>query len=83
MQEGDRLCRKAAAGAELVSAGAGRWSLQEGGRFRHQQLPVLHQQLVQNWQLLVPEGGCCCRKVVAGARLVAASAGKWSPLQEW
>ena len=31
---------------------------------------------------LVAAGICWCRKVVAGARLVAASAGKWSPVQE-
>ena len=49
------------AGAGLVSAGAGRWSL------------------VQDWYLLVQEGGhwsrtgsCWCRKVVAGSGLVVA-----------
>ena len=31
--------------------------------------------LVQNWQLLVLEGSCCCRKVVNGEEMVAAVAG--------
>ena len=63
--------RMVAAGAELVDADAGRWSLlQEGGRWS------------RAGSCWCRTGSCWCRKVVTGAGLVAASAGKWSSLQE-
>ena len=65
VQEGDRWCRKAVAGAGRAAAGV-------------------------YWCRKVAAGVCWCRKAVAGAgleaagaELVAASAGKWSPVQEW
>ena len=30
----------------------------------------------RDWWSLVQEGGCCCRKVLAGSVLVAAAAGR-------
>ena len=84
-------CRKAvagsglvAAGAELVSAGAERWSLlQEGGRWDRAGCCWWRNVVVGagRWSLL-QEGGRRCKKVVAGAGLVVSAAGKWSTVQE-
>ena len=68
-------CRKVDTGSGLVVAGANWWLLvQESGR----------------WCPLVQEGNHWCKKAVVGAglaaagvELVAASAGKWPPVQEW
>ena len=61
-----------AAGAELVVAVAGRWSLmQDSARWS------------KAGSCWCRTGSYWCRKVVVGAGLVAASPGKWSPVQEW
>ena len=70
VQERDRWCRKAVAGAGLVAAVAGKWPLVSAGSGRLS--------LVQEGGRWCRTGSCWCRKVAAGVcwfRKVAAGAG--------
>ena len=76
---GDCWCRNGICWCRKVVAGSG---LVSAGSGRWSQ--------VQDWYLLVQEGGCwfrtgsCwCKKVVAGSGLVAVGTGRWLLVQDW
>ena len=76
----------------LVSVGAEKWTLVSAGAGKRslvQNWQLLVSAGARKWTLM-SAGVCWCRKAVAGkglavagAELVAASAGKWPPGQEW
>ena len=76
VQEGDRWCGKAVAVSGLVVAGVC-WC-RTGNRCCKK---VTGSGLVATGAELVAAGICWCRKMVAVVGLVAASAGRWSPVQ--